>query len=462
VSDADLIVLGGGPAGLWAAWRAAIAGHRVIVVERAEVPGGMAGSFEVAGQRVDFGSHRLHPSTDSRLMADICELLGDDLQSRTRNGRLRLNGRWVGFPLRTLNLLRNVSLGFATGAAFDAAIAPLRGPRDDTFKAHLRAGLGPSVSRSFYEPYADKLWGTPADQLDADLARRRVSASSPLAIARRLARGASQEGRRFFYPRCGYGQICERILEAAVAAGVEVRLGTTAIGLELGNSGAGVTVTTPNGRLAAARCWSTIPISALVRIAHPPPPTCVLKAIESLRHRAMVLVYLVCDQARYTSFDAHYLPGPGTPVSRLSEPKNYRDGPDPADRTVLCAEVPCWKGDTTWMATDEDLGAIVAESLVAEGLPRPQHVATETRRLPQVYPVYVRGYREGLEAVAEWSDSLKHLTVFGRQGLFVPDNLHHVLSMGQAAADALGVDGSFDQQAWSASLDAFTGHVVED
>ncbi|HEY6697682.1 MAG TPA: FAD-dependent oxidoreductase, partial [Acidimicrobiales bacterium] len=58
-----IAVVGAGPAGLAAAWRTAAAGHQVVVVERAPAVGGMAGSFEVAGLRVDHGSHRLHPAT---------------------------------------------------------------------------------------------------------------------------------------------------------------------------------------------------------------------------------------------------------------------------------------------------------------------------------------------------------------------------------------------------------------
>src|SRR5215207_2632158 len=106
MSSADLVVLGAGPAGLAAAWRAARSGRSVTVLERAPVIGGMAGSFEVAGVQVDHGSHRLHPATSPRLLADLTGLLGADLQRRPRNGRLRIGAQWVGFPLRASQLAR--------------------------------------------------------------------------------------------------------------------------------------------------------------------------------------------------------------------------------------------------------------------------------------------------------------------------------------------------------------------
>jgi phytoene dehydrogenase-like protein len=104
----DLVVLGAGPAGLAAAWRAARRGLKVTLLERADRVGGLAGSFEVAGLRVDHGSHRLHPSTPPPLIADLRSLLGSDLQTRPRNGRLRIVGRWVGFPLHAGQLAREL------------------------------------------------------------------------------------------------------------------------------------------------------------------------------------------------------------------------------------------------------------------------------------------------------------------------------------------------------------------
>ncbi|MCB9373772.1 MAG: FAD-dependent oxidoreductase [Microthrixaceae bacterium] len=89
---ADVVVVGAGPAGLLAALRAARAGHQVTVLEAAGHVGGMAASVEVAGQRVDLGSHRLHPAVDPRHRRLLGELLGDDdrcsLTGAARSGSL--------------------------------------------------------------------------------------------------------------------------------------------------------------------------------------------------------------------------------------------------------------------------------------------------------------------------------------------------------------------------------------
>ena len=122
----DLVVLGAGPAGLAAAWRAARRGLKVTLLERADRVGGLAGSFDVAGLRVDHGSHRLHPSTPPRLIADLRSLLGADLQTRPRNGRLRIEGRWIGFPLQAGELARGLPPSMVAKVARESMTAPFR------------------------------------------------------------------------------------------------------------------------------------------------------------------------------------------------------------------------------------------------------------------------------------------------------------------------------------------------
>jgi protoporphyrinogen oxidase len=195
----------------------------------------------------------------------------------------------------------------------------------------------------------------------------------------------------------------------------------------------------------------------------PAPSPAVLTAAGQLGFRAMLLVYLVLDGGRYSGYDAHYLPDPGTPVTRVSEPANYRDGDDPPGRTVLCAELPCSRDSDLWRAGDDRLAALVGAALRDRGLPDPGPVRrVAVRRLPNVYPVYRVGYTIPFQALDAWAAAQPALLSFGRLGLFVHDNSHHALAMAWAAADGLAADGAFDHAAWSAARESFTSHVVED
>jgi protoporphyrinogen oxidase len=462
VPDADLVILGAGPAGLGAAWRASLLGHRVVVVERAARPGGAAGSFEVDGLRVDHGSHRLHPSIEPRILDSLRWLLGGQLQRRPRNGRIWLGGRWIRFPLQPLDLVRRLPPGFAAGAAWDTLTGWSRRPRGDSFAEVLRAGLGPTMCRRFYFPYARKLWGVEPEELDQEQARRRVSADSPGKLLARVARGAAARPAFFWYPRRGFGAISEALADAAAAEGAELRFRSSVERLELRRDGARVTLA--GGETISARnAWSTIPLPALARMASPAPPRGVLAAAGRLELRAMALVYLSLETGRYTPYDAAYLPDAGTPVTRVSEPRNYRDSDDdPPDRTVLCAEIPCAAGDGLWRSGDEELARLVETALVERGLPPPRPRRMVVRRLPHAYPIYRSGYASSFEALDGWALQHPALLSFGRQGLFAHDNTHHALAMAWAATDALGAGGKLDRLAWAGARAGFARHVVED
>jgi protoporphyrinogen oxidase len=148
----------------------------------------------------------------------------------------------------------------------------------------------------------------------------------------------------------------------------------------------------------------------------------------------------------------------------VSEPTRYRDGrgTDPPDRTVLCAEVPCARGDDRWEADDAALGATVAGTLAAQGLPDATPSEVEVRRVPHAYPIYDLGFEDRFDAVDGWTSAQPSLLTLGRQGLFAHDNTHHALAMANGAVDCLDTTGTFDHVKWQRYRKQFESHVVED
>lgn len=443
MSPPDLQVVGGGPAGLATALAAARTGRTVQLVERADRLGGMAASIDVGGQRVDLGSHRLHPSAPPRVAALLAELLGHDLQVRERNGRLHLGGSWVRFPFRPLDLVRSTPPSVAARLVGDLLRAGR--PDDDaaTYADVVRTGLGPTALERFHGPMANKLWGRPPEELSAELARRRISVRDRSSVARRLARTSRRSGRTFLYPRLGYGQIVDRLAAAVEDAGVDVVCGTS-------------WTPAPEAGLRPGHVAWTAPVTELARLLDGPD--------SSLEHRGVVLVYLVVPAPTWSPFDAHYVPDPDVAFARLSEPKNYRDGPDPAATTVLCAELPATAGDTTWTSDDETLRDLVLDGMARCGLDPPAVVDVRTVRLPTVYPVLRADDPGARQRVLDWADGLAGVSVLGRQGLGVADNLHHVLDMSLTFVDTLPADGSPtpDATRWQAERARFETFVVDD
>jgi protoporphyrinogen oxidase len=276
--------------------------------------------------------------------------------------------------------------------------------------------------------------------------------------------GAGNTKGIFYYPKRGFGQISDRLAEAAQAAGAQLMLGAKVCEVKLG--AAPELIVEEEGiskHLSADFIYSTIPLTAQARLIQPTAPARVLAAADSLEFRAMLLVYLAVEQPRFTEFDAHYFPESGLPFTRVSEPKNYAALKEPAERTVLCAEIPCAPEDAVWSQSDEELGRTVADGLSLAGLPLSAAVSqVQVERIRFAYPVYRSGYEAFFDCIDGWLGEQPGLLHFGRQGLYAHDNTHHALYMAQAAARCLRDDGQIDRKEWQRERAVFATHVVED
>lgn len=486
-----IIILGAGPAGLGAAYRL-VRDQRalVTVIEQKDRVGGNAGSFDLAGVPVDFGSHRLHPSCDLAILNDIRSLLKEDLIDRPRHGRIHLKSRWIHFPLKPFDLATRLPPSFALGILSDLIKKHIPGnkpvsvlpatTRQASFASEMMANLGETICQDFYFPYARKIWGLEPEEMSPTQAQRRVSANSISKMARKAIAalpGAAQLGLkppgsgRFYYPRQGFGQISEAFYRAAIRDGspdeqgahfyfnsrvksVELTGDTPKVHLE------------KDGKveiLTGQWIWSTIPITILARTLNPAAPADLIEAAGQIDFRAMILVYLVLEVDQFTEWDAHYFPDPSIPITRLSEPKNYSARPDPVDRTVLCAELPCSPSDAYWNYSNDDLREVVKDSLAKAGIPiQPPILQVHVERIRFAYPIYRTGYESHFNRLDDFLIQQPNLLSFGRQGLFAHDNTHHALFMAYSAVDCLDGESNFDHQKWLAFRKVFESHVVED
>lgn len=461
-----VVILGAGPTGIGAAWGFSRSdAFHVTVLERESTVGGTTRSFDVDGVPCDLGSHRLHPSTDPELLDVIRTVLGDDLLLRPRNGRIRLDGTWIRFPLRPFDVALNAPKRFLVEALRDAAVKPFRRRRGESFADVLHEGLGPAICERFYFPYARKMWGLEPSQLSGTQARKRVSAGSPAKLLGKMLSVVpglrSPTAGRFFYPRGGFGRIVAALAEASRNPHAEIRTGCSPIAIHLRN-GTSI-VETAEDRIEAECVLSTIPIERLVGMLVPTAPASVIEAATRIRWRSLRVVWMTLPVDRYTPYDAHYFPELAIPIARLSEPKNYGDSTAPRGRTVLCAEIPYDAGDAIDRSDDDMIGRRVVDALEAAGLPRPPTPSgVRSVRVPHAYPIYTQTVESAFGTIDGWLNDMPGLLTVGRLGLLAHDNTHHALRMGLDAARCVRADGTIDREAWAGRREAFRAHVVED
>lgn len=472
-----IAVIGAGPAGLSLAYKLLKRfGDKVEVsiFEKDKGVGGISASFGKHGLYFDYGSHRLHPAIDNALFQDIQTLLGNDLFKVPRNGRIRILDRFVKFPLNLVDASLHLPLRFFGGVLKDTLQKPFRKNVKDTgsFSEVLLAGLGETICRGFYFPYAKKLWGLKPVEIASEQAYKRISSNSVSKIIKKtltaVFRGRDGGGAYFYYPRTGFGQIFTGYAGAITELGGRIYLETEVIRIDNANFGGIKLAVKRNGadqseEFDADMAFTTIPITDLVERLNPSVPGNVQEAAAHLKYRGMMFHYLILKTGRFTPYDAHYFPEQKYIFSRISEPKNYYRGKEPDNITGICSEIPYSDGDRISALTHDEITREVISNLNECGLKIDIPVVDSfIIKKPAIYPIYDRNYTLHFKIIDQYLNGINNLITLGRQGLFVHDNVHHVISMGDKAAQCLEDDLSWNTERWRQSRQEFKTHVVVD
>jgi protoporphyrinogen oxidase len=470
-----IAVLGAGPAGLSLALgllRNYGNQFEIVILDREDKVGGITASFESHGLMFDYGSHRLHPAASPGVYNEIKGMLGNDLLKRPRNGRIRLLGRFVKFPLNPVDATMHLPPRFMLGVLRDSFIKPFRRKNKaaESFGVVLTEGLGKTICQRFYFPYAEKLWGLPPEKLAAEQARRRVATNSIAKMVRKVLSsltGKAHGGAFFYYPACGFGGIAQGYGKTVEDLGGRLLLGR---GIEKINMTEDhrfeIEATGAKGTREGFSCdfvFSTIPLDDLARVVSPAIPAHIESAAAELHYRGMLFHYLILKTAQFTPFDAHYFPEKDFVFSRISEPKNYYDSRLPEGITGICSEIPCTAGSELWNLPDEEITRRVVSDLNSCGLEvRAPVIDAFVKRLPAVYPVYDMTFAQNFEMVDRFFSACPNFVNLGRQALFVHDNAHHTLEMGMRASECLDGELKWDEEKWRGFREEFKQNVVVD
>ncbi|GLU87929.1 protoporphyrinogen oxidase [Agromyces sp. NBRC 114283] len=176
----DVVVVGGGAAGLVAALECAKIGLSVTVVERQEEPGGCVGRIELEGLSLDSGAESF--ATRNGSVAELLEALGlaDDIVTPNRAGAWLVWGAGLraaplpktgvlGIPANPLgdDVRAIIGWGGAIRAYADRLMPILRIGRADSVGKLVRSRMGAAVLERLVTPISSGVYS--ADPMDLDL-----------------------------------------------------------------------------------------------------------------------------------------------------------------------------------------------------------------------------------------------------------------------------------------------------
>lgn len=429
------VVIGAGPAGLTAAWELARRNLPVTVLEKSNLPGGIARTEQYKGYHFDIGGHRFFTKVPevNRLWH---QWLGTDFLTRSRQSSIYYNGNFFKYPLRPVNAL--VGLGSWESARVIASYIQSRlfpYPQENNFEEWVSNRFGKRLYRIFFKTYTEKVWGIPCTEIRAEWAAQRIKGLSLFSAVRNAI--APSNGRviktlieQFEYPKCGPGQMWQRVTDLLRAGGHQVRMNAEVIKIKHVDRRATGLVVANNGTEAmmpASNVISSMPLPELIFRLDPPAPPEVIRAAQCLSYRDFVMVVLILDQPHLFADNWIYIHSPEVKVGRIQNFKNWSPDMVPDDRlTSLGLEYFCTVGDSLWNMTDSELIALAQQEVAQIGLAETDHVVDGTVvRQPKAYPVYNGPYAGHLQTIKQFLSRFENLQTIGRNGLHKYNNQDH-------------------------------------
>ena len=510
-NDADVFIIGAGPAGLTAAYCLTKENPSVIVIEKDPIyVGGISRTVRYKDYMFDIGGHRFF--SKSRDVVDLWhEILPDDFISRPRLSRIFYGGKFYSYPLSAFEALNN--LGIFTSAAcmisyMKAKLRPIADPQ--TFHQWVRNQFGEKLFRIFFKTYTEKVWGMSCDDISADWAAQRIKGLDlRVAVTHALKRslGKSKLGRSkiaarfrarsragaegvvkslietFQYPRKGPGMMWDAAAKKIRDHGGRLLMGRELQRLSYDESTRNWTieVSTAHGpeTYTARHVVSSAPVRELVDKLTPRPIS--LFHARALRYRDFLTVALMVKQPELFPDNWIYIHDPSVKVGRV---QNFRSwSPEMAPEGVSCLglEYFCFENDGLWNTSDEDLIALAKKEIEQIGLIDVKDVIDGcVMRQPKAYPVYDDDYRHNVAMIRlDLETHYPTLHLVGRNGMHKYNNQDHAMMTAMLTArnilanqrryDGWGVneDAEYHEAGVSGANDALTSerlvpHKVSD
>ncbi|MCP5098460.1 MAG: NAD(P)/FAD-dependent oxidoreductase [Chloroflexi bacterium] len=459
-TDKQVVVIGGGPSGLTAAFELAKRQTDPIVLEKLDKVGGIARTENYKGYHFDMGGHRFYTKSDE-VNQFWHEILGNDFLRRPRLSRIFYNNKYFNYPLKPFNAL--VGLGPIEGMLIGLSylrwhLFPYK--EEETFEQWVTNRFGKRLFNTFFKEYTEKVWGIPCSELKAEWAAQRIKdLSLKTAVLNMFFKPKDTIKtliEEFDYPRQGPGMLWTAVKENVEDYGGHVCLNSNVIGINRNGSRiTSVNILQEGERktVPGTDFISSMPVTQFLQWLTPPPPPHVLEAAKQLSYRDFLTVCLVIDQKELFPDNWIYIHAPEVKVGRIQNYKNWSPEMVPdLGKTSLGLEYFCNEGDEIWSMADDELVELGKKELARIGLAAHADISDGcVFRVEKTYPVYDTDYEKCVETIKNYLATIENFQTIGRNGLHRYNNQDHAMLTGMYAVRNMMDGAQYDL--WSVNAE---------
>lgn len=389
IEELDVVILGGGVAGLGAALKARETGRRAVIFEARASAGGLLDNFTIDGFRFDHAVHLSFASEEKvRSIFDRTPYITHPSDSYCFD-----QDRWLKHPVQ--NNLAPLAAGdkVALIKSFLARPSELAG---DDYESWLRHQYGDGIAERYPIRYTQKYWATPASALSTTWIgqrMRRAELDEILYGAMTTETPNTYYTKEMRYPRQGG----YKAFIAPLIADSEIRLEHRATAIDAQQR----TVTFANGATVRYRqLVSTLPLPVLARIGSHVPAE-VAQAAQQLKATAIDLVSVGFNKPLIKDL-WFYIYDQDILASRAYSPSVKSPENAPAGCSSLQFEIYS-RGEQSQYSREEVVANTLA-ALVKMGIARPEDVLfTDHRVLSFGNVIFDMGMEANRQRVLDWA-----------------------------------------------------------
>lgn len=408
-------VLGGGVTGLAIAYELLKRGQKVEIIERADSLGGLAKTKDWKGRPVDMGPHIYH-TPDRDIQEYWLTEFKDLFHEREHWAKNLKNGKFYDYPI-SREFINSLPNEMSEKINNDLANAdPNALSRANNYFEYTRALAGETLQELFFTQYPEKLWGMSTKDLDANWAPKRVQITEE--------RRAFYQGQWSAVGNEGSGTIVDSLNKKILKLGGKISLGESIERVEQDGRGAISRIVT------SQRAIGVKPVDLVINTTSCTIFSKLLGIKTELKYRGVILVMLEVATAEVLpkGVDFIYVDDKEIYFNRVSDQNSFVKNPSP-DSTIMCCEITYSPEDKYDVMIENELVRAVKDQFSQLNLcSRDLIIDSTVIKLPEVYPMYFKGYQSALNDTKEQFDKLRNLYTLGSLAEFIYADLQILFS----------------------------------